>query len=238
MELTVLGITPRRAQILAKKVSARAFTEVPGKKGDKEGEVGIEGTTIQSADSVRCGPVLAPSPPVQPWSDRGHRHSHLRGSVGGEVCLYVATFKEPYCYTVMALPPRLPIGVAHTRAPGLCTAMSGQASIRLHIQLDMIPGYKAVLSAASPPNKELPRSLLPSLLLSQAVGRLNAHVALTTGLHKYMCAFPGHAKPAGAEADVLWADDPLPRACKLLHRHVPLLQGHLRGACACPMRDA
>ena len=44
----------RRAQILAKKVSARAFTEVPGKKGDKAGEVGIEGTTIQVADTVRC----------------------------------------------------------------------------------------------------------------------------------------------------------------------------------------
>ena len=49
-----VSVGMRRAQILAKKVSARAFTEVPGKKGDKEGEVGIEGTTIQSADSVRC----------------------------------------------------------------------------------------------------------------------------------------------------------------------------------------
>ena len=42
-----------RAQILAKKVSARAFAEVPGKKGEKAGEVGIEGTTIQAPDAVR-----------------------------------------------------------------------------------------------------------------------------------------------------------------------------------------
>ena len=42
----------RRAQILAKKVSARAFAEAPGKGGDKAGEVGIEGTTIQAPDAV------------------------------------------------------------------------------------------------------------------------------------------------------------------------------------------
>jgi len=42
-----------RAHILAKKVSPRAFVEQPDKKGQKEGEVGIEGTTIQAADTVR-----------------------------------------------------------------------------------------------------------------------------------------------------------------------------------------
>ena len=41
-----------RAHILAKKVSPRAFVEQPNKKGQKEGEVGIEGTTIQAADAV------------------------------------------------------------------------------------------------------------------------------------------------------------------------------------------
>ena len=50
---------PCRAHILAKKVSPRAFAEQPNKKGQKEGEVGIEGTTIQSADTVS----LAVSPP-------------------------------------------------------------------------------------------------------------------------------------------------------------------------------
>ncbi|CAL5228222.1 g11312 [Coccomyxa viridis] len=40
-----------RAHILAKKVSPRAFVEQPNKKGQKEGEVGIEGTTIQAADA-------------------------------------------------------------------------------------------------------------------------------------------------------------------------------------------
>lgn len=42
-----------RAHILAKKVSPRVFVEQPDKKGQKEGEVGIEGTTIQAADTVR-----------------------------------------------------------------------------------------------------------------------------------------------------------------------------------------
>ena len=45
-----------RAHILAKKVSPRAFAEQPGKQGQKEGEVGIEGTNIQAADIV-SGPV-------------------------------------------------------------------------------------------------------------------------------------------------------------------------------------
>lgn len=37
-----------RAQILAKKVSARAFKVVPGKTGEAAGEIGIEGTTIEA----------------------------------------------------------------------------------------------------------------------------------------------------------------------------------------------
>lgn len=37
-----------RAQILAKKVSARAFKVVPGKQGEAAGEIGIEGTTIEA----------------------------------------------------------------------------------------------------------------------------------------------------------------------------------------------
>ena len=44
-----------RAHILAKKVSPRAFVEQPGKKGQATGEVGIEGTTIEAPDAVRCG---------------------------------------------------------------------------------------------------------------------------------------------------------------------------------------
>ena len=36
-----------RAQILAKKVSPRAFRERPGVKGQAAGEIGIEGTTIE-----------------------------------------------------------------------------------------------------------------------------------------------------------------------------------------------
>ena len=44
-----------RAHILAKKVSPRAFVEQPGKKGQAAGEVGIEGTTIEAPDAVRCG---------------------------------------------------------------------------------------------------------------------------------------------------------------------------------------
>ncbi len=42
-----------RAQILAKKVSPRAFVDQSNKKGQNAGEVGIEGTTIQAADAVR-----------------------------------------------------------------------------------------------------------------------------------------------------------------------------------------
>ena len=41
-----------RAQILAKKVSPRAFVDQSHKKGQNAGEVGIEGTTIQAADAV------------------------------------------------------------------------------------------------------------------------------------------------------------------------------------------
>jgi 26S proteasome regulatory subunit N5 len=41
-----------RAQILAKKVSPRAFVEQPGKKGVAAGEIGIEGTTIEHPDEV------------------------------------------------------------------------------------------------------------------------------------------------------------------------------------------
>lgn len=33
-------------------MTPRAFAEQPDKKGQKEGEVGIEGTTIQAADTV------------------------------------------------------------------------------------------------------------------------------------------------------------------------------------------
>lgn len=44
-----------RAQILAKKVSARAFKVVPGKQGEAAGEVGIEGTTIEAPTEV-CPP--------------------------------------------------------------------------------------------------------------------------------------------------------------------------------------
>ncbi|EIE19531.1 putative 26S proteasome regulatory subunit [Coccomyxa subellipsoidea C-169] len=40
-----------RAQILAKKVSPRAFVDQSHKKGQNAGEVGIEGTTIQAADA-------------------------------------------------------------------------------------------------------------------------------------------------------------------------------------------
>lgn len=46
-----------RAHILAKKVSPRAFVEQPGKKGQATGEVGIEGTTIEAPDAVRCGRI-------------------------------------------------------------------------------------------------------------------------------------------------------------------------------------
>ena len=46
-----------RAHILAKKVTPRAFVEQPNKKGQKEGEVGIEGTTIQAADAVSPIPL-------------------------------------------------------------------------------------------------------------------------------------------------------------------------------------
>lgn len=42
-----------RAQILAKKISPRAFAEAP-KKEEKPGEKGIEGTTIEHPDEVRC----------------------------------------------------------------------------------------------------------------------------------------------------------------------------------------
>lgn len=48
------GTTLCRAQILAKKVSPRAFVDQSHKKGQNAGEVGIEGTTIQAADEVQA----------------------------------------------------------------------------------------------------------------------------------------------------------------------------------------
>lgn len=39
-----------RAQILSRKVSPRAFVE---RKGEGQGEIGIEGTAIEEADTVR-----------------------------------------------------------------------------------------------------------------------------------------------------------------------------------------
>ena len=42
-----------RAQILAKKVSARAFKVVPGKQGESAGEIGIEGTAIEAPTEAR-----------------------------------------------------------------------------------------------------------------------------------------------------------------------------------------
>jgi hypothetical protein len=51
LERVLVGVC--RAQILAKKVSPRAFAERPDKKGQEAGEVGIEGTTIQAAEPVR-----------------------------------------------------------------------------------------------------------------------------------------------------------------------------------------
>lgn len=50
-----------RAQILAKKVSPRAFVDQSGKKGQNAGEVGIEGTTIQAADAVCFQSHLPPA---------------------------------------------------------------------------------------------------------------------------------------------------------------------------------
>lgn len=47
-----------RAQILIRKVSARAFTPRPDKKGEAAGEVGIEGTTIEAADEVPTTPNI------------------------------------------------------------------------------------------------------------------------------------------------------------------------------------
>lgn len=41
-----------RAQILAKKVSARAFKVVPGKQGETAGDIGIEGTAIEAPTEV------------------------------------------------------------------------------------------------------------------------------------------------------------------------------------------
>jgi 26S proteasome regulatory subunit N5 len=38
-----------RAQILSRKISARAFVE---KKGDAKGEIGIEGTAIEAPEEV------------------------------------------------------------------------------------------------------------------------------------------------------------------------------------------
>lgn len=41
-----------RAQILARKISPRAFQK---QQGDSKGEIGIEGTAIEEADKVRVG---------------------------------------------------------------------------------------------------------------------------------------------------------------------------------------
>lgn len=41
-----------RAQILARKISPRAFQK---QQGDSKGEIGIEGTAIEEADKVRRG---------------------------------------------------------------------------------------------------------------------------------------------------------------------------------------
>jgi len=40
-----------RAQILARKISPRAFQK---QQGDSKGEIGIEGTAIEEADTVSC----------------------------------------------------------------------------------------------------------------------------------------------------------------------------------------
>ena len=47
-----------RAQILAKKVSARAFKVVPGKTGEAAGEIGIEGTTIEAPTEASAAAML------------------------------------------------------------------------------------------------------------------------------------------------------------------------------------
>ena len=49
----------RRAQILSRKISPKAFQET-AKKGQEAGEVGIEGTTIEHPDEVsfQAGPSL------------------------------------------------------------------------------------------------------------------------------------------------------------------------------------
>ena len=62
-----------RAQILLRKVSPRAFTPRPDKKGEAAGEVGIEGTTIEAAPEVP-----PPPPPPPPRADHAcevHLHN-------------------------------------------------------------------------------------------------------------------------------------------------------------------
>jgi 26S proteasome regulatory subunit N5 len=44
-----------RAQILARKISPRAFSK---QQGDSKGEIGIEGTAIEEAEEVRLLPLL------------------------------------------------------------------------------------------------------------------------------------------------------------------------------------
>lgn len=48
-----------RAQIMAKKVSPRAFAQQPKKEDQKPGEIGIEGTTIEHPDEVFCRTLQA-----------------------------------------------------------------------------------------------------------------------------------------------------------------------------------
>ena len=55
-----------RAQILAKKVSARAFKVVPGKQGESAGEIGIEGTAIEAPTEASLPAIPSHSPPHLP----------------------------------------------------------------------------------------------------------------------------------------------------------------------------
>jgi hypothetical protein len=67
-----------RAQIMAKKVSPRAFAEQP-KKEEKPGDVGIEGTTIEQPDKVFCShsltSVVARTLSILSLQDITHIHS-------------------------------------------------------------------------------------------------------------------------------------------------------------------
>lgn len=52
-----------RAQILSKKISTRAFVE---RKGEGQGDIGIEGSTIEAADVVSSKQMLAPAVQAAP----------------------------------------------------------------------------------------------------------------------------------------------------------------------------